>query len=273
MNSEHGEATASAQEEERRRQITRLRAVYAVVAGAIMLFGLPLYQAVFLGPTGYAAAVTPAVEHGELAPLLAWIVRNGAADRGYRLLQLVPFLLAMPLPGFLYERLWSGAAREEWSGRMALWAGRAGFALFALAILVGLLTSAANAGAYASATSATARSAAVAGYARSFLIETLLSQGVGGLALAAFLALVSRRMERAPLYVRLFGYLVAALQLLNALTFLLNPGLVETPFTSGALFGLGLWLLGLGLLLPGIGRAAPPVAGQSSEPPHASGPE
>lgn len=276
------------------RQMERLRAIYAVVAGVLLLAGVPLYQSAILGP-GYAASVAPAVAHADFAPLLAWIAGHSGADRGARIVQLLPFLLALPLPGFLYGRLWpappaslapapspvnaasskssvapaaapspsSQDERERRLGTVALWAGRAGFALFALAILLGLLTSAAAASAYASATTAAGRSAALASFAQTYVVQTLLSQVLGGLALAIFLALVTRRWHSAPTYFRLYGYLVAAVLTLNALAFLLSPAQVQTPFTTGALLGLGLWLLGLGLFLPGIG--VEPAAESASE--------
>ncbi len=134
--------------------------------------------------------------------------------------------------------------------------GAPGFALFALAILLGLLTSAADASAYASATTAAGRGAAVASFETSYVVQTLLAQVLGGLALAIFLALVTRRWRGAPTYFRLYGYLVAAVLALNALAFLLSPAQAQTPFTTGALLGLGLWLLGLGLFIPGIGAEA-----------------
>jgi hypothetical protein len=241
-------------------QLLRLRAIYAVVAGALILFALPLYEAAVLGPAGYADAVMPAVAHHDLTALLAWIAQHSVADRANRLLQLVPFLLAATLPGTLAPLLWPPGERGSWPARLALWAGRVGFLLFALAIAVGLLTSAAEASAYAAAKTSAGRSAAVAGFAASYAAETLLAQVLGGLLVAAFLALVSRQMRRAPIYLRGFGFLVAALAALNAIWFLADLGQVETPFSTGALFGLGLWLLGLGLLLPTLARAHRPQA-------------
>ncbi|HEX6818462.1 MAG TPA: hypothetical protein VF120_08810 [Ktedonobacterales bacterium] len=281
------------QREDAARQVARLRAIYAVAAGALLLFALPVYQSAVLGPAGYLAAVTPAAQRGDFAPLLAWITRNATADRIQRILQLVPFLLALPLPGFLYGRLWltpeaeharpaeaHGAEAEDAQPEGApvatearertldertlgvgmLWSGRVGLALFALAILLGLLTSATSASAYAGATTAPGRSAAVASFAASYVAQTLIAQVLGGLALALFLVLLTRRMSQVPLYFRLYGYLIAAVLALNALAFLFDPRQVQTPFTTGALFGLGLWLLGLGLFLPGIGREATPEA-------------
>lgn len=158
----------------------------------------------------------------------------------------------------LKEKVRQQMARERTLGLVMLWAGRAGFALFALAILLGLITSATSAGAYATATTAAGRTAAVAGFAASYVVETLLSQVLGGFALALFLVLLTRRWSHAPLYFRLYGYLIAAVLALNALAFLFDLRQVQTPFTTGALFGLGLWLLGLGLFIPGIGREEPP---------------
>jgi len=241
------------------RRVVRLRAGYALVAGATLLFGLPLYQAIFLSSSEYMAAVEAAVTRRDLSGLLAWIARHLAADRGYRIVQLVPFLLAFALPGTVRDLLWRGEQRDSRAARVALWSGRVGFGLFALAILVGLFTSAADASAFAAATSAAGRSAAVASFAASYAVETLLAQVFGGLCLAVFLVLVGNRMgqgaardRRLLVYLRWFGYVLAGFAALNALWFLADLRQVETPLSTGTLFGLGLWLLGLGLLLPGM---------------------
>lgn len=245
------------------RRVVRLRAVYALIAGAILLFGLPLYQAIFLSSSEYMAAVEAVVTRRDLSGLLGWIARHLTADRGYRLVQLVPFLLAIGLPGTMRDLLWRGEERDSRTACVALWSGRVGFGLFAVAILVGLFTSGADASAYAAATSAAGRSAAVASFAASYAVETLLSQVIGGLLLAVFLVLLSNRMgkgaargRRLLLFLRWFGYILAGFEALNALWFLTDLRQVETPFSTGTLFGLGLWLLGLGLLLPGMSEDA-----------------
>jgi hypothetical protein len=254
-------------------QLVRLRATYALVAGLILLVGVPLYQAAVLVPAGYAAAVAPALDHRDFAPLLAWIGQHVAADRLYRVLQLVPFLLALSLPGILRDQLWPRhpTAAPETAARLALWTGRLGFALYGIAILTGLFTSAASASATASATTAAARAAAVRQFAASYAVETLMAQVLGGLLLAAFLALVSWRMGQAsaaPAVFRFFGWLLAVLVALNALLFALDLDQVETAISTVTLFGLALWLIGLGFALPRMPRMlrVPRVPGMRTRP-------
>ena len=55
------------------RAIIRLRGYYALLAGALLLFIVPLYQLTVLAPTGYTAALAPAADHRDFAPLLAWL--------------------------------------------------------------------------------------------------------------------------------------------------------------------------------------------------------
>ena len=58
------------------RAIIRLRGYYALLAGALLLFVVPLYQLTVLAPTGYTAALAPAADHRDFAPLLAWLVES-----------------------------------------------------------------------------------------------------------------------------------------------------------------------------------------------------
>jgi len=251
------ETTASAAT----RAIIRLRGYYALLAGALLLFFVPLYQLTVLAPTGYTAALAPAADHRDFAPLLAWLVNNLAASRGYRLLQLAPFLLALTFPGAV--ALLTGLT-NSWRQLVMIWAGRFGFALFALALILGLFTSASSAAAYANATSDAQRAAVAASYANAFAIETLLSHVAGGLLVAVFLALASRdlRLVRPiPAAFRLFGYFIAALLVVTALFYALAPGQVETPTSTVTLFGLALWFIGLGAVF--LRQARPSVSVES----------
>ena len=132
-----------------------------------------------------------------------------------------------------------------------IWAGRVGFALFALALILGLFTSGGSAAAYANAPTDAQRAAVAASYANAFAIETLLSHVGGGLLVALFLALAShdlRLVRPIPAAFRLFGYFIAALLLVTALFYALAPGQVETPTSTVTLFGLALWFIGLGVV-------------------------
>lgn len=242
------------------RAIIRLRGYYALVAGALLLFVVPLYQLTVLAPNGYTTALAPAVEHRDFAPLLAWLVNNLGASRGYRLLQLAPFLLALTFPRAV--ALLSGLPRGR-RQLIMIWAGRIGFTLFALALILGLITSASSAGAYANAATDAQRTAVAASYANAYAIETLLSHVAGGLLVALFLALAShdlRQVRPIPAAFRLFGYFVAALLLVTALFYALAPGQVEAPTSTVTLFGLALWFIALGLVFLRQTRPDAPVA-------------
>jgi hypothetical protein len=245
--------------------IIRLRGYYALVAGALLLFIVPLYQLTILAPSGYTTALAPAVEHRDFAPLLAWLVAHLWASRGYRLLQLAPFLLALTFPRAVALLT---AMTNSWRQLIMIWAGRIGFTLFALALILGLFTSASSAAAYASATTDAQRAAVAASYANAFAIETLLSHVAGGLLVALFLALAShdlRLVRPIPLTLRLFGYFVAALLVVTALFYALAPGQVEAPTSTVTLFGLALWFIALGLVFLRQTRPNFPMEGHPAE--------
>ena len=164
------------------------------------------------------------------------------------MLQLAPFLIALTFPRAV--ALLTGMTNSRRQLTM-IWAGRIGYALFALALILGLLTSRGSAAAYASATTDAQRAAVAASYANAFAIETLLSHVAGGLLVALFLALAShelRLVHPIPAAFRLFGYFVAALLIVTALFYALAPGQVETPTSTVTLFGLALWFIGLGVV-------------------------
>jgi hypothetical protein len=238
------ETTASAAT----RAIIRLRGYYALLAGALLLIVVPLYQLTVLAPSGYTAALAPAVERRDFAPLLAWLVNHLWASRGYRLLQLAPFLLALTFPHAITLLSDMPHGRRQ---VVTVWAGRIGFALFALALILGFFTSASSAAAYANATTDSQRAAVAASYANAYAIETLLAHVAGGLLVALFLALAShdlRQVRSIPAAFRLFGYFVAALLLVTALFYALAPGQVEAPTSTITFFGLALWFIALGLV-------------------------
>jgi hypothetical protein len=247
------------------RAIIRLRGYYALLAGTLLFFVVPFYQLTALAPTGYTAALAPAIDHRDFAPLLAWLEINLGASRGYRLLQLAPFLLALTFPRAiaLLTRVTNGRRQL-----IMIWAGRGGFALFALALVLGLFTSASSAAAYVNATTDAQRASVAASYANAFAIETLLAHVAGGLLVALFLAVAShdlRLVRSIPAAFRLFGYFVAALLLVTALFYALAPGQVETPTSTITLFGLALWFIALGVVFlrqtrPDAPSDAPPTA-------------
>src|SRR5215467_879711 len=117
---------------------TRLRGIYAMVAGAMLLIGVPALESVSLAASGYLTAVDATARGGSFEPLLAWIAANSGLDGGFRLFELVPFLLAVTLPGTLAHVLWPAPSVGS---RVTLWAGRIGFAAYAVAIIMGIVSS------------------------------------------------------------------------------------------------------------------------------------
>ena len=155
----------------------RLRGGYAILAGVLLLIGVPLFQSLVLSPTGYLDAVNAIIMHQQFGPLLVWAAAHPFESRLFRIFEVIPFLLAFGLPGPMRALFWPDQPR---GGRVALWAGRVGFALFALALFVGMFTSATSATSYVTATTATSRQAIALDYAGRYALETLLSRVLVG---------------------------------------------------------------------------------------------
>ncbi|HEV2235168.1 MAG TPA: hypothetical protein VGR57_00775, partial [Ktedonobacterales bacterium] len=237
-----------------------MRGIYAIVAGVLLLFVGPLVQALALSP-GYTTALAPIAQSRDFAPYLVWLTGHLSGDQALRVIQALPLLIALALPGPLSAWLWP----ERRAPRLvALFAGWVGFGLFVLAGVIGLVSSASAASAYQAATSAGARAAVATSFAQQWALQSLLSRGLGGVALAIFLAMVSLRFIRAtrlPRWAAYLGGLVAALQAANAVVFLLNPLNISAPTASLSLAGLAVWLLVIGVALwQTTQRSAPPAA-------------
>ena len=227
----------------------RLRGGYAILAGILLLLGVPLFQSLILVPTGYVTAVNAIVAHQNFGPLLSWAAAHPLESRLFRVFEVVPFLLALGLPGPLHTILWTS---EHNGGQVATWLGRIGFALFALALFIGMFTSAASDSSYVQTQSENARQAIALDYAGHYALETLLSRIVGGICLTVFLILVSLRAVRArrfPLWFGVAGVLCAALQATNAVFFAFGPTQATTPTAGLAFIALALWLLVAGVFL------------------------
>ena len=242
---------------------TRLRGGYAILAGILLLLGVPLFQSLVLVPIGYVTAINAIVAHQDFGPLLSWAAAHPGESRLFRVVEVVPFLLAMGLPGPLSSILWAEAS----TGRhLAAWLGRIGFALFALALFIGMFTSAASATSYVHAQSESVRQAIALDYAGHYALETLLSRILGGICLTVFLVLVSLRMVRVrrfPLWFGVIGVLCAALQATTAVFFAFGPTHATTPTAGLAFIALALWLLVAGVFLVRT-RALPPDSTSTS---------
>ncbi|HEY1388922.1 MAG TPA: hypothetical protein VGF38_10290 [Ktedonobacterales bacterium] len=245
----------------------RLRGGYAILAGILLLLGVPLFQSLILVPTGYVTAVNAIVAHQDFGPLLSWAAAHPFESRLFRVFEVIPFLLALGLPGPLRMILWTG---ERKSGQVAVWFGRLGFALFALALFIGMFTSASSATSFVQAQSESAREAIALDYAGHYALETLLSRVLGSICLTVFLILVSLRMARVgrfPLWFGIVGVLCAALQATNAIFFAFGPTQATTPTAGLAFIALALWLLVAGVFLvrtPALPTVATPASNSAS---------
>lgn len=247
----------------------RLRGGYAILAGVLLLIGVPLFQSLVLSPTGYLDAVNAIIMHQQFGPLLVWAAAHPFESRLFRVFEVIPFLLAFGLPGPMRALFWPDQPR---GGRVALWAGRVGFALFALALFVGMFTSAASATSYVTATTATSRQAIALDYAGRYALETLLSRVLGGIGVTVFLVIISLRMVRTrafPLWFAYLGIVCAALMAATALLFALGPAQATTPTSGLAFVLLALWLILAGVLLVRLKRL-PAIPGSAAVPPPAS---
>jgi hypothetical protein len=225
----------------------RLRGVYAALAGAVLLLLVPDFQGAFLASQGYIAAVEPIGTHHTFLPLLAWIAEHRGADRAMRVIETVPYLLAVVLPPSLCALLWG---RLDRSNRLARLSGQLGFLCFLLAGVVGIVTSATATASFTSAATPAAQLAAAQSFANSYAIENLLSRTLGGLLLALFLVLISLRVARTAVFPRWLAYVglvVASLEAATALLVALAPAQAETGTSTLAHFGLAIWLLAVGL--------------------------
>lgn len=226
----------------------RLRGGYALLAGILLLIGVPLFQNLVLAPTGYITAVNAIVSHQQFGPLLVWSAAHPSESRLFRVFEVIPFLLAFGLPGPLRLVLWSG----EHGGRVAMWAGRIGFSLFVLVLFVGMFTSAGAASSYVSAQSDSVRQAIALDYGGRYALETLLSRVLGGIAITVFLVAVSLRIvrvHRMPVWFAYLGMVCAALQAATALFFAFTPAQATTPTSGLAFVFLAVWLAVVGVLL------------------------
>jgi hypothetical protein len=239
----------------------RLRGVYAIIAGATLLFVAPLYHAAALG-SAYDAATNAITRSLNFIPYLAWLTGNLGADQGSRVIQTLPLLIALALPGPLSAWLW--AHRNPWR-LTTLIAGWTGFAAFVLAGVIGFVTSASAADSYRAATSDAAHLAIASAFAQNYALQSLIGRGVGGIALGVFLALVSLRIitsSRLPRWTAYVGWLVAALEAANGIVFLINPLNLQAPTTSLTSPALAVWLLVIGLAL---WQARPDLLSQPSQ--------
>jgi len=227
----------------------RLRGIYAVVAGMLLLVGVQIYQAVVLAPAGYTAAVSSISTGHTFGPYLVWLGAHGSENRALRLIEVVIFVLAATLPQQVRRVLWPS---DPNGGRWAAFLGQIGFALIALVFVLGLFTSTGAAAAYADASSAAAQASVAGDFAMSYAIETLLWRVLGGALVTVFLVVTSMRVlatRLLPVWVAYLGFLAALLLGATAILSALAPDDPGVPTAGLALLALGLWLVVIGILL------------------------
>lgn len=255
----------------------RLRGGYAAFAGALLLIGVPLFESVFLGQA-YVGAVSQSGARGTFAPLLVWVGQHPGADLSFHIVELVPFLLAALLPGALRRVFWP---RGTSGGRVVALCGQVGFALFALAVLLGIPTTRGAASDYLSASGSTHAASVTRGFADAYGFQNLLSHVAGGMLVALFIVLVSVRIVRTPVFSRWLGYyglVPAALLGATAFQYLGSLTQIETPLSPLAFAALALWLALVGVLLARmsgltvvVDTAAPPARMDEATPAPNSG--
>ena len=232
----------------------KLRGLYAVIAGLLLLVVIPIFEGAVLAPTGYLDAIGQVARGGSFIPLLAWAGQHAGLDLTFHIIELAPFLLVVTLPGSVRRALWP---RDRQVGRLAALSGQAGFALYALAIVIGALATRNAAAAFISAPRDAARIAA--GYANQYAFQTLISHVLGAFLIALCMLLTGARIARTRLLPRWIGFasiVPAGLLALTALQFLATPTQVETTTSSLSFALLALWLIVVGVALARL-RALP----------------
>jgi hypothetical protein len=226
----------------------RLRGGYALAAGLLLLVGIWIFASAFLAVAGYGTAAAASARTGDLGALLAWSAYHPGTDRAFHLLELVPFVLAMLLPPALQRTLWPRGMRGGLAMRVL---GQIGFGGFALALLLGLLTTGGVAAAYLGATAAQ-RPALVASYVTIVAWQNLLAYVLGAGCLAISLLLAGVRIVRTGLLPGWFGVLSlvpAALLAALAVTTLTSASPVRVPLATPSVDALAIWLILVGGLL------------------------
>jgi hypothetical protein len=238
----------------------RRRGVFALLAGIFFLIGVPLYQASVLAPAGY---VSPDLAvSSSFGPFLTWAAAHGAADAGSRAVEMIPFLLAIGLPGPLRRILWPEDAAQ---GRIPVRLGQIGFALFAVVLALGFVVVPSFAHAYAQSRG----SASVArSYAGVYAFETVAAKGVAVGMIALSLAMVSLRAIATRRLPNWFSYIgLATAGLLAALAVFSLFGLAQAADQAQefAFPALALWFLCAGVVFMRIQARQRPAAAAVAE--------
>ena len=238
----------------------KLQGFYSLLAGFVLLVGVPIYQSVVLGPAGYRGPSDMAFTHEDYGPLLSWIGIHSNAFIVFRLLEIIAFFLIIRLPFALHRAL------KPYGRTLARWMLAGGLGGLALFVAMIALSTVSFINAAADYSSQAPSSAAARGIASSFSslygMEALAQNTAGGALLAIFLLCASLLIARSGKLSNLlvyFGLLVAALMAGLALLFAVSPPEAQTQLTTPALASFAIWLIWLAMLL--IQRAGRLLAG------------
>jgi uncharacterized membrane protein len=250
----------------------KLQGFYSLLAGAILLLGVPIYQAVVLAPAGYHAPSDTAFSKGDYGPLLLWIAGHGSEFIIFRCIELVAFLLMLRLPLALYRALRS---RGTTLARWMVVSGLGGLVLFAAMIALSTFTFVNTAASYSQAHEGSAAAQNILTSFNGFYgIEALGQNTLGGFLIAIFLLCASLLIARSGKLSNLlvyFGLLAAALMAALALLFAVSPPSAQTQLNTPALASFAVWLIWLGMLLNLRAVHLVPDAAQTTAPANQSG--
>ena len=242
----------------------RWRGTLAVVAGLVLLLALPIYQAFWLRPSGYAPL--RAGDVGSFGTYLVWASSHGQVELGLRAVEVVPFLLAIALPGALRRVLWSA---DRAAGRAPMLLGQIGFGLFAGVLLFGFAVVPSVAHNYV--LHPQQRLDVARGYHALYMFETVAATAIGLGMVALSLAMLSLRAitsRRLPPWYAYVGLAAAGLLAATAVSALFGLSAVVTQLEQFSLPALALWVILGGVVLLRL-RAQPQAAittGQQTEP-------
>ncbi|HEU5201044.1 MAG TPA: DUF4386 family protein [Ktedonobacterales bacterium] len=245
----------------------KLQGFYSLLAGAILLVGVPIYQAVVLAPAGYRAPSDTAFSKGDYGPLLLWIAGHGSDFIIFRCIELVAFLLMLRLPLALYRALRS---RGTTLARWMVVSGLGGLILFAAMIALSTFTFVNTAASYSQIRGGTtAAQNMLTNFNGFYGVEALGQNTLGGFLIAIFLLCASLLIARSGKLSNLlvyFGLLAAALMAALALLFAVSPPSAQTQLNTPALASFAVWLIWLGMLLNLRAAQLAPEAAQAAAP-------
>jgi hypothetical protein len=244
--------------------VLRRRGVLALVAGLVFLFGVPIYQALWLRPAGF---IPPRLESiASFGAYLEWAAAHSWIDLTSRAVDVVPFLLAITLPAPIRLILW-GENRAE--GRAPMLLGQLGFGLFAVVLLLGFVVVPNAAHDYL--TQPANRADIARSYHALYEFETVIATVIGLGMIALSLAMLSLRgiaTVRVPAWYAYIGLATAGLLAATAAFALFGLSTAAAQVQQFSLPALALWMILTGALLLRIQMrpvASAPVA-EGAEP-------